>query len=213
MKKLFFLLSISFLILSSCSKVKPIGEAPLNLQNFSFSTSISDLLPSKYKHKSFDGYYGLQGYSETRLMKVDTIYNEYSDNRKAIGIQYSQTEWSPEKDNMAMFGSQKFQRISFSTSMDGKIEVVCAVADYLTKDQSDNLLKTLIKAYGNPQKLVSNWLSHNPIYEWNTKDRTIRLTISGENKDFECYLFLINPLYKKEILDQKSRQGDFCSID
>ncbi len=80
----------------------------------------------------------------SQLVEKDTTYtNEYSENKKAIGIEYLQKS-STSIDTMALFENQQFQKVNVATTINGKIKAINAVADELTLQQCDDLIKKLV---------------------------------------------------------------------
>lgn len=230
---LLFLLST--IIFTNCNaQTKPIGEEPLNLETFHFDTKILDLYPEKNKAKEYKGFYEIQGAVHSQLVAKDTTYtNEYSENKKAIGIEYLQKS-STSIDTMALFENQQFQKVNVATTIDGKIKAVNAVADELTLQQCDGLIKKLANKYGKPKKMKNSWNETFTIYEWTAKNRIIRYvsafndesatmkivinkesqTIASGEKEphYVGYLFIINPLLKDEVFG-KMKTGDFVFFD
>ncbi|RZL52951.1 MAG: hypothetical protein EOO93_21675, partial [Pedobacter sp.] len=97
-------------------QVKPIGQAPLNLLKFDFDTKIKDLYPDKYKSEKWDDYYDLPVGEDTRVVQRDTTFiNEFSQDQKAVGVEYRQMS-SSSKDELALADKQAFNSISIATS-------------------------------------------------------------------------------------------------
>lgn len=215
-------------------QTRPIGEEPLNLENFNFDTKILDLYPEKNKSKEYNGFYEIKGTIHSQLVAKDTTFiNEYSDNKKAIGIEYRQQS-STSIDTMAIFENQQFQKVNVATTISGTIKVISTVADEITPQQCNGLIKKLVKKYGKPKKLKNSWNETFTIYEWTTKNKIIRfvsafddesttmkLIINKENQTIASgekephyvgYLFIINPLLKTEVFG-KMKTGDFVYLD
>ena len=229
------LLLLSTVMFTSCyGQTKPIGEEPLNLESFNFDTKILDLYPEKNKSQQFKNFYEIKGTIHSQLVAKDTTYiNEYSENKKAIGIEYRQQS-STSIDTMAVFENQQFQKVNVATTINGTIKVINAVADEITLKQCDALIKTLIKKYGKPKKMKNSWNETFTIYEWTTKNKIIRFvsafddesttmkiviheenqTIASGEKEphYVGYLFIINPLLKAEVFG-KMKTGDFVYLD
>lgn len=215
-------------------QTKPIGEEPLNLENFNFDTKILDLYPEKNKSKEYNGFYEIKGTIHSQLVAKDTTFiNEYSENKKAIGIEYRQQS-STSIDTMAIFENQQFQKVNVATTISGTIKIISSVADEITPQQCNGLIKKLVKKYGKPKKLKNSWNETFTIYEWTTKNKTIRFvsafddesttmkliinkknqTIASGEKEphYVGYLFIINPLLKTEVFG-KMKTGDFVYLD
>jgi hypothetical protein len=235
MKNNLLILFASTLMFTICNgQTKAIGDGPLNLETFNFDTKISDLYPERNKSKDYKGVYEIKGALHSQMVEKDTTYiNEYSANKKAVGIQYLQKS-STSIDEMAFFENQKFQKINVATTLNGKIKAINAVADELTEQKSAELLKKLANKYGKPKKLKNSWDEKFTIYEWTAKNRIIRYvsayddesttmkivineekqTISSGNKEphYVGYLFIINPALKSEVFG-KIKTGDFVYLD
>lgn len=220
---------------TSCNgQAKPVGEEPLNLETFTFDIKISDLYPEKNKSKEYKDFYEIKGMMHPQLVAKDTTYiNEFSESKKAIGIEYRQQS-STSIDTMAVFENQKFQKINVATTLDGKIKAINAVADEITEQQSRDLIKILVNKYGKPKKLKSSWNQKFIIYEWIAKNRIIRfvsayddesttmkLVINKEKQTIASgekvphyvgYLFIVNPALKDEVFG-KMKTGDFVFLD
>ena len=233
--KITLLLLFSIMIFTYCNaQTKPIGEEPLNLETFHFDIKILDLYPEKNKAKEYKGFYEIPGVVHSQLVEKDTTYiNEYSESKKAIGIEYLQKS-STSIDTMALFENQQFQKINVATTIDGKIKVINAVADELTLQQCDGLIKKLVNKYGKPKKMKNSWNETFTIYEWITKNKIVRYvsafnderttmkividkesqTIASGEKEphYVGYLFIINPLLKAEVFG-KMKTGDFVYLD
>lgn len=228
------LLLFTIMVTTCYGQTKPIGEEPLNLENFNFDTKISDLYPEKNKSKDYIGYYEIKGALRSQLVIKDTTFlNEYSENKKAIGIEYRQQS-STSIDTMAVFKNQKFQKINVATTIEGKIKVINAVSEELTGQQSRDLFKKLVTQYGKPKKLKNNWNEKFILYEWIKNNRIVRLVSayndesttmklviqpkkqiisSGEKEPhYVVYLFVINPVLKDEVFG-KMKTGDFVYLD
>lgn len=230
---LLYLLS-TFMFMSCKGQSKPIGDTPLNLETFNFETKISDLYPEKNKSKEYKGYYEIKGALHSQLVVADTTFlNKYSENKKAIGIEYRQQS-STSIDTMAIFENQIFQKINVATTIEGNIKVINAVAEDLTKQQSEVFFKTIVSKYGKPKKLKNNWNEKFCTYEWIKNNRIIRFvsayndesttmklvideakqTISSGEKEphYVGYLYIINPVLKDEVFG-KMKTGDFVFLD
>lgn len=235
--KLLLLFAASMLTFSTCNgQVKPIGEAPLNLEKFSFNTKVSDLIPEKYKSKEYQDAYIIEIKDRhTPLMfQRDSIFsNQFTPERKAIGLEYSQGSWGMD-DQLAVFQDQYFQKINIASTLDGNIKALGCVADELTKSQAENLLKMLTAKFGTSKTLKSRWNEKLTIHEWTKKDRIIRYVTSYTNEDnmmkividktqgtisegkkephYLGYLFIVNPALKSEVFG-KMNTGDFVYIN
>lgn len=165
-------------------QAKPIGQAPLNLLKFDFDTKITDLYPDKYKSQKWDDYYDLPVGEDTRLVQRDTTFvDEFSEDQKAIGVEYRQVS-SSSGDELALADKQAFSSISIATSLAGKIKAIGAEASEITDKETKNFIESLTKKYGNYKKLEGDFMSKFVIYEWEAGDRIFRYaTIFTDEKN------------------------------
>lgn len=235
---LLLLLAASALMFTSCEgQVKPIGEAPLDLEKFSFNTKVNDLIPEKYKSKDYQDAYEIEinGEKENSIMfqRDSTFSRQFTPERKAIGLEYRQGNWGMD-DQIAVFQNQYFQKINIASTLDGKIKALGCVADELTKSQADNLLKILTTKYGTSKTMKSSWNEKLTIHEWTKKNRIIRYVTSFTNENntmkivvdktqgtisegkkephYLGYLFIIDSALKSEVFG-KMNTGDFVYIN
>lgn len=165
-------------------QVKPIGQAPLNLLKFDFDTKITDLYPDKYKSEKWDNYYDIPVGEETRMVQRDTTFlNEFSENQKAVGVDYRQMS-SSSGDELALADKQAFSSISVATSIEGKIKAIGAQTSEITNEQAKNFVENLTTEYGKYKKLEGDFMSKFTIYEWEAGDRIFRYaTIYSDEKN------------------------------
>lgn len=230
-------LAVASLLFINCNgqnkKSRPIGDEPVDFENFSFNTTEKDLFPDKNLSKSYKNFYEIKGFQDTQIVERDSTFSEpYSKTPKHIGWEYLQKSTSS-IDTIAIFDEQIFQKICLATTLDGKVKAIGGVSDELTKEQSDDFLKKLTKKYGTPKKLTTSWSENFTTYEWTKSDRiiryvpafddensTLKIVVDEENKTFtegekephfEGYLFIINPELKNETLT-KMKTGDFVFL-
>ena len=202
-------------------QVKPIGQAPLNLLKFDFDTKITDLYPDKYKSEKWDNYYDIPVGEETRMVQRDTTFiNEFSQDQKAVGVEYRQMS-SSSGDELALADKQAFSSISIATSIEGKIKAIGAQTSEITNEQAKNFVENLTTKYGKCKKLEGDFMSKFTIYEWEAGDRifryatvytdeqnTLKLEIDkdkgtikegGRNPHHNGYFFVINKDFVKDL--------------
>lgn len=202
-------------------QVKPIGQAPLNLLKFDFNTKITDLYPDKYKSEKWDNYYDIPVGEETRMVQRDTTFiNEFSQDQKAVGVEYRQMS-SSSGDELALADKQAFSSISVATSIEGKIKAIGAETSEITNEQAKNFVENLTNKYGKYKKLEGDFMSKFTIYEWEAGDRifryatvytdeqnTLKLEIdkdkgtikeSERNPHHNGYFFVINEDFVKDL--------------
>ncbi|MGU3376566.1 hypothetical protein [Chryseobacterium sp. M5A1_1a] len=228
------LLFAMFSLIVSCNgQNKPIGESPLDLENFDFSTKISVLFPEKNKSKAYENIYEIKGDEFGSMMfQKDTTF-VFSEERKPIGYEYRQINWSSDT-SLATFKQYSFQKVNVATTMDGTIKAMGAVADEITSEENNKLLQLLNLKYGTPKKLKGSWKENLMIFEWTTKDRIIRFVTAYDdekstlkieidpseksiaegkkNPHLTSYLFIINNALKNEVFG-KLNTGDFVYLD
>lgn len=235
MRQNYLYLLISLLFLINCNgQTKPIGKEPVDLENFDFNTKISDLFPNEYKSKEYKNYYEIPGSIHSQIVEKDTTFtNEYSENKKPIGIEYRQQS-STSIDKLAIFENQIFNKVNIATTLDNKIKVINGVADEVTRKQSEDFIKNISKKYGKPKIFKSQGNENFTCHEWKTNNRIIRFVttfddesgtlklnvdekmqaISAGKKEphFTNYLFVINQSFKNEVFG-KLKTGDFVYLD
>ncbi|MFP3835481.1 hypothetical protein [Chryseobacterium sp. SIMBA_028] len=228
------LLFAAFLLMMSChGQNKPIGELPLDLENFDFATRISMLFPEKNKSKTYENAYELKGDELGSIMfQKDTTY-VFSEGRRPLGYEYRQINWSSDA-SLAVFRQYSFQKVNIATTTDGAIKVINAVAHEITSEENNKLLKLLSLKYGTPKKLKGSWKENLEIFEWIKKDRIIRFVTVYDNEKgtlkieiepakrsiaegkknphLESYLFIINSALKNEVFG-KLNTGDFVYLN
>lgn len=217
------LIIISFAVMfSACNgQVKPLGKAPLKLLDFNFDTKVATLYPDEYKSKQYKGYYDLPVDGETRMIKTDTTFNsEYSEDKKAIGIEFRQVS-SSSGDVLALAGEQAFSAINIASALDGTIKAIGAEVGEITPKEAKKLIDMMNGKYGKYKKLEGEFMERFNIYEWESKDKIYRYASiftdesnqlkievdqdkgkiqAGEMKSHdEGYFFLINKSYIKDL--------------
>ncbi len=234
MKKIVSLSILLSAFIFCYGQTKPVGEVPVDLEQFNFATKISTLFPEKYHSKTYDNAYEIPVDENGMVMiQLDTTLISEG-GRKAIGLEYRQLNWNSVTP-LALFEKHIFQKINIATTLDGKIKAFAALADDMTQTDQTSLLKMLKKKYGTPKKMKNNWDEKLTILEWTKQDRIIRYvgkydderqgtmtivvdqnkgTISEGEKEphFKAYLFLINPKLKNEVFG-KLRTGDFVYLE
>jgi hypothetical protein len=231
--KLISFLTLLLLFISCGGQTKPIGEQPLDLSHFNFDTKITVFYPNKNKSKDYKGYYAITTKYNSQLVEKDTTFiDEYSDHKKAMGIEYRQQS-SSNIDTLAVFEKQIFNKINVATTLDNKVKVICAVADEMSITESQSFIKTLSDKYGKCKKSESEFFGKYFIYEWQTNnaiikyssvfnnesttlkiivDKTKNTIKQGNNEPhFEGYFYLIKKEYIGGIENLKT--GDFVFIN
>ena len=225
MKKNIILLANIFLILSCEGQIKPIGEAIIDLEKFNFNTKISELYPQKNKSKEYKNTYIMKGFNNNEIfVSTDsTFINETK------GIEYIQGN-SSSLDSIASFSYHIFQKINTISSINGEIKLINGVSHWVKKTEYHNFLELLNNKYGKPEKSLKNQNDKSVFYQWSLNDKIIRFVVTPNNENnelnkmmnkvqqknttdteearFNCYLYIVNPIYKTDILKQKYFSGD-----
>ena len=234
--KLLLLPILVFSCIVCVAQTKAIGDAPVNLEKFSFATPITVLYPAKNKSREYADYYEIR--SKESLLGAnytvkETIYeNEFDQQpKKPKAIEYRQQSSSSD-ERLAIFGKQFFNRINVVTTPGGRIKLVGVAAD-VSQTASENFIKYLTFRYGRPVKLKGDFVRAFEIYEWRTKDRTLRYapifadekntlkinvdqankTITPEKKTphLEGYFYIIKNEFVKTTAATKT--GDFAYLN
>lgn len=203
----------------------------MDLYNFNFDTKIEKLISEKYKSKNYKDYYTIpRKYFQISFQKDSTFIDRFGEHPKAVGIEYRQQS-SSNMDTLAVFKNRTFNKINFAANLKNEIIVVCAVADEMTKTQSENFLKMLTEKYGKYKKtegdfggkfFIYEWQSNNQIIKYssvfNDESSTIKIAVSDNSitpvdkeLHIEGYFYIIK---KENIKDIKNlNTGDFAFID
>ncbi len=160
------------------SKPGPLGERTIELDDFDFSTSISEILPERYKHPKYDDCYQVpsadSGAGENIYSK-DTRRDFYTD--EFLWVEYKHTSrcWTDEYLSMA---GRTFNAASFATTSDGRIFAVGGCIDELTPAENDDFIARLKKRYGEPVHAVESFAKSDfDLYTWTLEDRTLEYAV------------------------------------
>lgn len=220
MKKLLLLAILPFVI--SCNgqekdNIKSLLEEPLQLNNFSFRTHISTLLPDKAKSKDFDGYDIKSEGLEVKTISIDNEL-EYYGNENPVKYVYQQFTYSYD-ETLAKFDDYEFNAINFITTNKGKIMAVNVIIDQVTLNKAQKIIQILDKKYGASKKTKGFTSEEFAIYTWSLKDRMIRYSIVQADKlnekDADLYcgrLYIIDNTKTNDVLGKVS-SGDFIYLN
>lgn len=235
--KLFLPLIWVFLSVVCSAQIKPIGDAPLMLEKFSFATPPTVLYPEKNKSREFPDSYEIRSKDSLlglHYVNKETIYeNDFDPQlKKPIGIEYQQQSSSSD-DRLAVFGRQFFDRINIATTTGGRIKLIGAAITSISQTESENLIRYLTLRYGRPKKLKGEFVRAFEIYEWRTPDRTFRyapiyadeknvlkINVDQKNKTItpakkephlEGYFYIISNEFIKTI--PQTKNGDFAYLN
>lgn len=169
------LLAGFLLVLSACiSKPGPLGEKTIKLDNFDFSTSISEILPKRYEHPEYkDNWYQVpsHGLLDSNLYHGDTIRDRETDS--VLWMEYRNSGSSSADKYLSMAG-QTFNAANFATTLDGRIFVGSGYIHKLTQAESDEFIRQLSMRHGEPTHTIEDFCRDYDLYTWTLKDRTIK---------------------------------------
>lgn len=222
MKKNNLLLFVLIIFISCKNQVKPIGEGILDLEDFDFETKVSQLYPERLRSKDYPDSFVING----------TKDNESITQVSTNGKQYSQGGIFS-NDSLARFDNHIFQAVNLYVTPDDKIQIINGVAKWVDESEVQNMFKLLNKKYGEPKELLGNFGGDFKLYEWTLGDKIIRFVskldnnsnalnldliinkdnkndkISEEEPQFSYYLFIVNPEFKEDMLEDNLPSGAF----
>lgn len=172
------MISVAGLSLSACaSEPGPLGEKTIKLDDFDFSTPISEILPERYKNTEYgDDFYqvpsssglGWNGYGKETRRALDTD--------EALWIEYKHGSSTSIDEYLSMAGLI-CNAANFATTLDGRIFVASGYIDELTQAENDDFIAQLSKRYGEPVHTEESFCSEYDLYTWTLKDRTIKYAV------------------------------------
>ncbi|WP_195461976.1 hypothetical protein [Alistipes sp. D31t1_170403_E11] len=163
------------------SKPGPLGERTIELDDFDFSTSISEILPECYKDPEYgDDFYlvpssgfGRKGYGKETYRDLDT--------NEALWIEYRWGSVCSTDEYLSMAG-RICNAANFATTLDGRIFVASGYIDELTQAENDDFIAQLSKRYGEPVHTEESFCSDYDLYTWTLEDRTIKYAVVTTNE-------------------------------
>ena len=166
--KFIFALGLSTLFIACNNGVKPISDAPLQLDNFDFETPFATLITEKDKSAKYPGYYELKG----EVLRVDTVGEEDFEGNLILPnwITYSK-QTSSGKDVLVKFGEFKFSTINFVTTLDQRFMLLNGVDGKVTKRETEKFIKMVTTKYGAVEQTKSSSARAAAIYTWELPDR------------------------------------------
>ncbi|QXP52621.1 hypothetical protein [Cellulophaga sp. HaHa_2_1] len=222
MKKNNLLLLVLIIFMSCKNEVKPIGEGILDLEDFDFDTKVSQLYPERLRSKDYTDSYVIKGFKDNEsLAQVSVDGSEYLQ-----GGFYS-------NDSLAKFDNHIFQAVNLVVSADDRIKIINGVASWVNESEVKNMFNLLNEKYGKPKELICSWGNNLKLYEWTLSDKIIRFVStlddnsnalnldlitnrnnkndkSGEEEPlFSYYFFILNPEFKKDMLEDRFFSGAF----
>lgn len=232
--KLFTVIMTSFMFsLFSCAqKPGPLGERTIELDDFNFTTPISEIFPERYIHPA----YGPNWYNvpSGHLYNKETLHD--SSTGEALWITYTHSSSSSDDEYLSMAG-QTFNAANFATTLDGHIFLVSGKIDELTQTESNDFITRLTKCYGDPIHTVEDCFGDYDLYTWTLKERTLKYAVVttdnhnvlkievkhnedgslvniGEGKrkiTLKGYFYVIDAAWRDRFFEADCRkEGDFC---
>lgn len=231
---LIFYLNLLLLFVSCKGQTKPIGEKPLDLEEFNFDTKITTLFPDKYKSTKWENYYNIPSAMNTSLFQKVTVYeNEFTDRQKPKWIEYREGS-STTADTLAIFKDSAFNTVNFATTLDDKIMVVNGVAQEIGQVEIEKFIQQMNKKYGNSVKTKGKFFKPFDIYTWKLADRTIKYCVIVNDESntmkiavdvekqkleevkrephYEAYIYIIKKEYEKTVVGEMNT-GDLIYCD
>lgn len=152
----------------------PLGEKTIKLDNFDFSTPITDIFPERY----IDTRWGANWYKIPSLIG-DVSYHkdvcEDSDDNE-VWITYTCSSYCGADEFLSMYG-YTFCSAYLVTTLDGHIFAVGGHAPEITQEDRNNFIDLLSKQYGEPERITDIFSSNSYKYKWKLKDRTLTLAV------------------------------------
>lgn len=171
------------MFLGCTSRPGPLGEKTIELDDFDFSTSISDILPERYKKTT---EYGNEIYLVPSSELGENIYErdscrDYStDEVLWIEYRHGMRCWTDEYLSMA---GRTFNAANFITTLDGRIFVVSGFIDELTQAENDDFIAQLSKRYGEPEHTAESFFIEDyDLYTWTLEDRTLKYAVASTDE-------------------------------
>lgn len=169
---------ISITSLNSCAqRPGPLGEKPIKLDNFDFSTPITDIFPAHYVDTTWGAnWYKIPSYTGSVSYSKETC-EDYKDN--PLWITYTHVS-SCNADEYLSIGEWSFCSAYFATTLEGRIFAVGGSAQDITQEDCDKFIAYLSKQYGEPERSTGNFSSN--LYKWTLKDRTLTFAMKSTDE-------------------------------
>ena len=218
------------------SKPGPLGEGTIKLDDFDFTTSISEIFPER----SIDPQYGADWFRIPSLSGINLYHKEECFNFSgdtALWLTY-QHQSSCSADEYLSMAGRPFPAANFATTFEGRIFAVGGSISGITQAASDDFIARLSKRYGEPVCTGESFGSRvYTLYTWTLKDRTLKyapiptdehnvlkfehvynddgsLADIREGKRrtiLQSYFFVIDAEWKDRFLvTDRAVSGDFC---
>jgi len=238
MKNTLLLLTISIILLSSCSKAQ-LGKQVLDLETFSMSFNVNGFYQAaieKARQKPPENASTkeqLDDFLNTYFIKVDTVKkDEFEKNSPVMGVQYNMTSWN-EGDTLARFKALPYCKINMMINESKEFMALCATSDQTDSATYQKTIQDMSKKYGQPEKQQEDFFGIHTNLSWKLEDRLIQLVSKTDDRKntmaveiggkelmkqikqvpaFKTYLFVI----KKQYLDSLRgalKSGDWLYLE
>ncbi|MDY3913503.1 MAG: hypothetical protein SOZ18_00885 [Phocaeicola sp.] len=196
---------ISTSCLSGCAqRPGPLGEKTIKLDDFDFSTPITDIFPDRYISTEWgeDWYQIPSPCTEYGHLYQKVTRTNYGDGN-AFWITYSQQSYCDADEFLSMFG-YTFSSANFAVTLDGRRIVAAGGCNHdLTQEDCDRFIALLTKRYGESEQGDGKWFPVR-LYKWRLKDRTLTFAIHETD---EHNILKIEKVYHEEDNTLEIREG------
>lgn len=150
----------------------PLGEKTIKLDNFDFSTPITDIFPERYIDPQWGAnWYKIPSINGT-VSYCKSVCEDSDDNE--VWITYSHSSCCTADEFLSMYG-YTFCSAYLVTTLDGHIFAVGGHAHEITQEDRNKFIDLLSKQYGEPEHSTGSFSSS--LYKWKQKDRTLTLAV------------------------------------
>ncbi len=195
---------ISTSCLGGCAqRPGPLGEKTIKLDDFDFSTPITDIFPDRYISAEWgeDWYQIPSPCTEYGHLYQKETRKNYDGN--AFWVTYSQNG-SCDADELLSMGGHTFSTANFAVTLDGRRISAVGGCNYdLTQEDCDRFIALLTKRYGEPEQGDGKWFPVR-LYKWRLKDRTLTFAIHETD---EHNILKLEKVYHEEDNTLEIREG------
>lgn len=178
LKTLIIMGLLSTLSLNGCAqRPGPLGEKTIKLDNFDFSTPITDIFPEHFVDTTIGAdWYKIPSYMESSLYHKEAC-KDYEDN--PLWVTYKNLS-SCNADKYLSMAEYTFCTADIVTTLDGRIFAIGGYEGDITQEDCDNFIAFLSKRYGDPERATGNFSSN--LYKWKLKDRTLTFAVKSTDE-------------------------------
>lgn len=188
--------------LNSCAqRAGALGEKTIKLDNFNFSTPITNIFPESYISTEWGAdWYDIPSLSSNgTVLYRKEICKDYDGND--IWITYSNMGYCYADKLLSMY-DYIFCSADFATTLDGHIFAVGGHISDMTQEDCNKFISLLSKQYGEPERSTGGFSCS--LYKWKLKDRTLMFAIHETD---EHNTLNIERIYHKEDKKLEFREG------